>query len=267
MRRISLTFTFALMSLMSLLAVPGYAGDDADMAYARRHAFSNVGLSAGVSIYGAGVSVSTPLARSVNLRLDYHLLCMSSPLKQSSSPNVAVISDSRSFEIYPEDGKETLNSHVLRLLVDWTPFRHGAGSVFLTGGLLFQNKIAYRYSEMYDKAVFADFGLTGKDLSQVEIIRPGGRYGLNEDCAVGCYASRPEVGVYVGLTFGRPVPKRRVGVRGEIGMPVYFGYWSVHGDAPVLNFRPFSTGLMSNSPVTASLYLAVHVTVRLLKDK
>lgn len=268
MKKLSVLCALLLPVCALQLPLCAAAGNKSDIPFPERKAFSNVGVSAGISLDGPGISVSTPISRSVNLRADYHLLpIFLTDEVNADPPYVAKLPDGKAFEINPESAKLSFNSHVFRLLVDWTPFKKGAGSVFLTGGILLQNTRVFRYSQIYDTSVFADFGVTGDELTRVEIIRHANKYNLNENGAIDSYVRRPEFGLYVGLTFGRPIPKRRVGVRGEIGCPIYFGMWEAYGNGPVMGAFPVPGNFYRTGPVSANLYISVHVTVRLLKDK
>ena len=264
MKKLSVLCALLLPVCALLLPLCAAAGNKSDIPFPERKAFSNVGVSAGISLDGPGISVSTPISRSVNLRADYHLLPIFRIVYLTCAKAPIV---SKAFEINPESAKLSFNSHVFRLLVDWTPFKKGAGGVFLTGGILLQNTRVFRYSQIYDTSVFADFGVTGDELTRVEIIRHANKYNLNENGAIDSYVRRPEFGLYVGLTFGRPIPKRRVGVRGEIGCPIYFGMWEAYGNGPVMGAFPVPGNFYRTGPVSANLYISVHVTVRLLKDK
>ena len=234
-----------------------------------RTPFSNWSAGVSVSTMGIGLSAATPVHRSVMLRAEYSLLLLRPQV--AVEMNVAALPGNRSFEISPSDITAKLESHTLRLLVDWDPIRKGAGLFWLTGGIFFQNRGILNYSEAYDADVFADFGYSGQDLRKIEIINDYGRYNLDPDATVSSTLYRPCFGMYFGLRFGRPIPNRRVGFSGEIGIPVYMGkvqgvssnvleYYAPSLLSPVLN--QFETGFR----VSAGFFLSLQLTFRLKND-
>lgn len=235
-----------------------------------RSPFGNWAVGVGISGMGIDLSVTTPIHRSVMLRADYSFVGIYP--KSEYDMSVVNLPGNRSFEMAPEDLSVRLDSHMLRLLVDWDPIKSGAGMFWLTGGIFFQNRTLFRYQEAYDTDIFADFGISGQDISSIEVINETGRFALDPDGSISSVLYRPWCGAYLGLRFGRPIPRRRVGFSGEIGVPIYVGRTrGVSSDMieaynatfflPV--FSRFDTGVK----VHASLFFSLQLTFRLLDDK
>ena len=260
-----------ILLLMSLLMVSSAA--DARKRepepFPVRTPFSNWSAGVSVSTMGIGLSAATPIHRSVMLRADYSFIVLRPEV--SVEMNVASLPGNRSFEISPSDITAKFDTHTLRLLVDWDPIKKGAGMFWLTGGIFFQNRRVFSYSEAYDTDVFADFGYSAQDLRKIEIINDYGRYNLDPDGTISNALYRPWFGMYFGLRFGRPIPKRRVGFSGEIGVPLYMGT-SKGVSSNVLDhygssllfprFYQFETGFK----VSASILLSLQLTFRLKND-
>lgn len=210
-----------------------------------RKAFGNLALSVDLTFMGSGISVATPISRSLSLRAGYWLIpFVSNTPMEGDIPNVAILPGGRSFAMPATSAKTSLQSHTARLLVDWVPFKKGQSVFYLTGGLTLQNRNTFRYDEYYDTEVFRNLGID--DIESVEVINEKGRYHLDGNGHVISGFYRPMFGMYVGLGVGRPIPKRKVGFRAEIGLPVYFGKAGAYADtiiephAESLIFLPFS---------------------------
>ncbi len=201
-------FCFTTTSLMAQLEINGMP---------LRRTFSNLGISAGISTTGIGIHLATPLTRSLTLRAGYNFSPISYDYTYDDFDPVQV--SGASIEVPDLDAKGDLNFNAGQLLIDWVPFRKGTSSFFITAGMVFGSSRIIQVHGQFDpndpnfKAI-KDAGLIHEIEVEIgdQIVHPNADGSM--DAAIQVQGARP----YVGLGFGRAIPRRRVGFRFEMGV-------------------------------------------------
>ncbi|MCM1300834.1 MAG: hypothetical protein NC250_00120 [Alistipes senegalensis] len=266
---------FLLCSLVLLFGTAFvYAGGREVDPLARRP-FSNfaVGVSAGTT--GIGASVATPLCRHVYLRAGFTTAPVSAKFTYDDfdfndlvsglpevSPSVADRLNSVELQL---KGKLQMNSgHVL---FDIVPFRRGTSSFFISAGLYFGSGKLVTVSGRFDDATMKTLKDCGIDITQVPVEIADVEVMTNADGSVSADLKVKSVKPYVGLGFGRPIPRGRVGFRFELGA-------LFHGNPEVVSKNIMTENNKELNDVNKFLkdfkvypQLNFQVTVRLLKDK
>ena len=116
-----------------------------------------------------------------------------------------------------------------------------------------------------------EFGLSDAEINDVHIINDYGEYILGNDSKVESSLHRPNFGLYLGVGLGRPIPKRRVGFRVELGFPIFVGRTARHTDGWVSGnastiLIPLWGKSVENRSVFISPVLSFHVTFKLYND-
>ena len=238
-----------------------------------RRPFSNVALSLDLSTFGPGISAVTPIHRDVSLKASYYLMPVFSSMQSDDDYPIALLPRDRAIEMPFPESRTAFNSHVFKLAVDWVPGNQGRSIFYLSGGIILQNTKTIWYRETYDTSVLHDLGLSPEEIQDVHIINGYGEYRLGNDSKVEHVLYRPPFGLYFGIGVGRPIPKRRVGFRAELGLPLYIGTTRVSADGWESShietiFTPFSfsPGIIRRG-ITPSLCLTFQVTVKLFRDR
>lgn len=265
-----------LLSCLALLlgTVSVYAeGREGDLL--ARRPFSNfaVGVHAGTT--GIGVSAATPLCRHVYLRAGFATAPVSAKFTYDDFdfngllsglpevlPSVADRLDDVELQL---KGKLQMNSgHVL---FDIVPFRRGASAFFLSAGLYFGSGKLVTVSGRFDDATMKTLKDCGIDITQVPIEIADVEVMTDADGSVCADLKVKSVKPYVGLGFGRPIPRGRVGFRFELGALFHGRPEIVSKNIMAENNRELNdvNKFLKNFKVYPKLDF--QVTVRLLKDK
>lgn len=245
-----------------MMLIPSYAQQEHS-----RKAFSNLGISLNSSITGAGFTLSTPLAKRFVLRAGYQFPCISYGYEYD---DFAPISIGNSYVDVPElDLTAKLKVGAGHLTVDWIPFKKGEGKFFLTAGFFVGS------SELV--TLDGQFDMNDPNIKQIQ------QAGLMKDIelevgddviratADGHMAAALKVNgfrPYIGLGWGRAIPKHRFGFRFEFGAQFY-------GHPEIVSDNLVSKGSKSElSDVNETLdkiialpRLSLQLTYKLFKDK
>lgn len=270
------------LSLLLCLSTLAQAEEQAKPADRNVRPFSNfaVGINAGLA--GFGASVATPLCNYLSVRggfstmpiginYTYDDLELDIPgLPEQVSvpiPNLSV------------DLNAKLKMNMGHLIFDFAPFKRGDSAFFIAAGLYFTGGKLLTVSGQLDdammkalKAVQSELDKLPDNKIQVDpsnlLIEVGDTHlHLNEDGGVSADLKVFKVRPYVGLGFGRAIPKRRVGFRFELGC-------MFHG-SPNIDSKNVE-GESSKELDDANKFLKnfkvypqmnFHLTVRLLKNK
>lgn len=237
-----------------------------------RTPFSNAALSLDISTWGAGISAATPVHKNFYLKLSYTALpvFVRTPMSETGFP-LAVLPGNKIIEMPAPDTRTALNSHIVRLTADWVPGNEGRSVFYVSGGILFQNSKFLWSTEEYDTDLLKEFGLSDAEINDVHIINDYGEYILGNDSKVESSLHRPNFGLYLGVGLGRPIPKRRVGFRVELGFPIFVGRTARHTDGWVSGnaltiLIPLWGKSVENRSVFISPVLSFHVTFKLYND-
>ncbi len=267
---------FLLCSLVLLFgAVSAHAVGREERDLLVRRPFSNfaIGVSAGTT--GIGASVATPLCRHVYLRAGFSTAPISANFTYDDFDFYDLVSDWA--EIAPSVADD-LNNVELQLkgklqmssghvLFDIVPFRRGASSFFISAGLYFGSGKLVTVSGKFDDATMQTLEDCGIDITEVPIDIADVEVMPNADGSVSADLKVKSVKPYIGLGFGRPIPRRRVGFRFEMGA-LFHGNPEVtsknikHGNSEELNDV---NKFLKDFKVYPQLNF--QITVRLLKDK
>ena len=236
-----------------------------------RRPFSNVAVGVNVGTVGVGASVATPLCNYVSMRagfstlpISYNYTCENFMLNFSEIPDYV--------EYFPDisvDLKAKLKMNTGHLLFDLVPFRHGNSSFFIAAGLYFGSGKLLTVSGQFDPKTIAtlrEAGLSPEDLS-IDVGDTQVR--MDPDGSVSADLKVRSVRPYVGLGFGRAIPKRRVGFRFELGA-LFHGKPKIVSDN-VTNLDSDNGELSDVNKFLKNFkvypQLNFQVTVRLLKNK
>lgn len=232
-----------------------------------RKAFSNIGLSAGVSTTGINLFVATPLANCLTLRAGYTFSPISYTYEYDEFDPIEVGNTSISVPALDLNGDLNFNSG--QLLVDWVPFRKGQSSFYITAGLVFGSSRMIKVDGQFDpndpnfKAI-KDAGLIDEIEIEIgdQVVHPNSDGSM--DAAIKVKGLRP----YLGIGFGRAIPKRRVGFRFELGAQ-FLGKpevvsSNIENTADIDELSDFNKILRD---ITVYPNISFQLTYRLFKDK
>lgn len=253
-----------LTALLCAAAPMATAANREKMPAPERKAFSNVSLGISASTMGFGIQAATPLHRSIAMRVGVTTLPGSYKYNQSIEPI-----DVSGTEVKIPDLrlKATAGMTHGMLLFDFTPFRRGKSSFYITLGAYFGSSKLLKLSGQLDPAQLAE--LEGHiQITDIPVNIGSSEVMLNADGSMNASLKVLAVKPYVGLGFGRPIPKRRVGFRGEIGA-AFIGKPKVES----ANVRDIDgngeIGTINKILGKVIVYpnISLTLTVRLLKDK
>ncbi len=181
-----------------------------------RKAFSNIGIAATASTSGFGLSVATPLSKHFTLRGGYMFSPLSFDYTYADFEPIAV--QGMSIDVPPLDLTANLQSGNANIMVDWVPFRKGTGTFFITAGVVFGAGKLIEIDGQFDMSdpdiqALKQHGVIDQIEVEVgdQVVRADASGALN--AALKVNGVRP----YVGLGWGRAIPKRRLGFRFEAG--------------------------------------------------
>ena len=236
-----------------------------------RRPFSNVAVGVNAGLAGFGASVATPLCNYVSVRAGYSTLPISYTYTcEDFILDIPQLSDY--LEYLPDisvDLNAKLKMNTGHVLFDFVPFRHGNSSFFIAAGLYFGSGKLLTVNGQFDPQTIAtlrEAGLAPEDL----VIDVGDTHvRMNEDGSVAADLKVRSVRPYVGLGFGRAIPKRRVGFRFELGA-MFHGTPKIVSDN-VTNLDTDNGDLSKVNKILKNFkvypQLNFQVTVRLLKNK
>lgn len=254
-----------LTALLCAAAPMATAANREKMPAPERKAFSNVSLGISASTMGFGIQAATPLHRSIAMRVGVTTLPGSYKYNQSIEPI-----DVSGTEVKIPDLrlKATAGMTHGMLLFDFTPFRRGKSSFYITLGAYFGSSKLLKLSGQLDPAQLAELESQGIHITDIPVNIGSSEVMLNADGSMNASLKVWAVKPYVGLGFGRPIPKRRVGFRGEIGA-AFIGKPKVES----ANVRDIDgngeIGTINKILGKVIVYpnISLTLTVRLLKDK
>lgn len=250
-----------LTALLCAAAPMTTAANREKMPAPERKAFSNVSLGISASTMGFGIQAATPLHRSIAMRVGVTTLPGSYKYNQS-------IGEVEGVKIPDLRLKATAGMTHGMLLFDFTPFRRGKSSFYITLGAYFGSSKLLKLSGQLDPAQLADLEAQGIHITDIPVNIGSSEVMLNADGSMNASLKVWAVKPYVGLGFGRPIPKRRVGFRGEIGA-AFIGKPKVES----ANVRDIDSngeiGTINKILGKVIVYpnISLTLTVRLLKDK
>ncbi len=237
--------------------------------------FSNfvVGVSAGTT--GFGVSVTTPLCNHLSLwaglatapfsyKFSYNDFDFNALLPSKFGMPSSVVDRLNAVELQLKGELQKTLGHVL---FDFVPFWRGNSSFFITAGLYFGTGKLITVSGRFDDRTMTDLKDCGVDITKIPVEIGDVKVLTNPDGSVSADLKVRSVKPYVGLGFGRPIPRRRVGFRFELGA-------LFHGSPKIVSKNLMEENFDELNDVNKFLrdfsiypHLNFQVTVRLLKDK
>lgn len=233
-----------------------------------RIAFSNLGISLNGSTTGIGFTLSTPLAKHFALRAGYQFSFISYNYHYDDFDPIEI--EGFSVDVPAVDLAAKLNVDAAHVMVDWIPFKQGKGKFFVTAGFFVGSSKFVTLKGQFDKndpnvKEIQEAGLFDEielDLGD-EVIRASSDGSMAANLKVNGF--RP----YLGLGWGRAIPKHRFGFRFELGA-VFHGH-------PIItspNLVSTSSGKRDSDDFTSVLskitvfpQLSLQLTYKLFKDK
>ena len=181
-----------------------------------RTAFSNLGVSLNGSTTGIGVTLSTPLAKHFVLRGGYQFSFLS--YKHTYGGFEPIYIDGMALSIPDIELRAKLNTGAAHMMVDWIPFKKGTGAFFISAGFFLGSSDILTVDGQFDMnnptiKQIEEAGL----LQDIEIDLGDDAVYIGMDGHMGAALDVNGFRPYVGLGWGRAIPKRRVGFRFELG--------------------------------------------------
>lgn len=253
-------FLAAMVLLLLSVAVSGnlYAGDNV-----KTKAFSALSVALEPSTYGIGVSLATPLGGRFSVSAGYNV---SMPVKVSGSYEDFDQIDGIPVSIPALDLKGKINTGSGMVRVDFTPKKNG--SFFIAAGLYIGGTEMLAVDGAFPQSFVKEFEKYGYNMSDIDveigdlIVHP------NPDGSVSASLKTSAVKPYVGIGVGRAVPKKRVGVRFEVG-GIFLG--SPEMQSPNCDNIKNSDELGEINDLISSLKvypkISLHLTVKLFNAK
>ncbi len=250
------------------------AKDRGDRELPARRPFSNVAIGVNAGTVGFGASVATPLCSHISLRGGFAVAPFSYSYTYddfdlsdilSDIPDIpgSVIDRLNDVELGLKAELQMTSGH---LLFDIVPFRRGNSSFFISAGFYFGTGKLITVSGRFDDATMRELDKAGVDITKLSIEIGDVKAGMNPDGSVSADLKVRSVKPYVGLGFGRAIPRRRVGFRFELGA-LFHGTPEVVSDNISPNSKELSDVNKFLKDFKVYPQLNFQVTVRLLKDK
>ena len=268
-KRMKKSFYTLLIAAVCAVLPLGAEAKDGKMPAPERKAFSNVSIGVHAGLTGYGLSVATPLHRTLALRAGFSTMPLS--LKYNNDNGSVDIAGFGTVDVPDMRLKATLGMTHGHLLFDWSPFRRGKSSFFISFGAYFGNskliKLSGKFNEQQLQALI-DQGLPMSEIANIPVRVGDTNVMVNEDGSMNAHLKVWAVKPYVGLGFGRPIPKRRVGFRGELGV-MFIGKPKVVSNNIADAVEDGSVSNINKILGKVIVYpqLQLTLTVRLLKDK
>ncbi len=235
-----------------------------------RQPFSNFAIGVNAGTVGFGASVATPLCNYVSLRggfavapFSYSYTYDDFDFYEISGVPTSVADRLNDVELGLKAELQMTSGH---LLFDIVPFRRGNSSFFISAGLYFGTGKLITVSGKFDDATMRELDKAGVDITDLSIEIGDVKAGMNPDGSVSADLKVRSVKPYVGLGFGRAIPRRRVGFRFELGA-LFHGTPEVVSDNISPNSKELSDVNKFLKDFKVYPQLNFQVTVRLLKDK
>lgn len=232
-----------------------------------RVAFSNLGISLNGSTTGVGFTLSTPLAKHFVLRAGYQFSYLSYGYQYEDFESINVAG--RDVNVPDLDLDAKLNVDAAHVMVDWVPFKKGKGTFFITAGCFIGGSDLITIDGQFDMSdpnikEIQQAGL----LKDIEIEVGDDIVCVNEDGSMSAALQVKGVRPYVGLGWGRAIPKHRFGFRFELGAVF-------HGRPEVVSDNLISSGTGGEisdfnkiiNDITVFPQLSFQLTYRLFKNK
>ncbi|MDE5963531.1 MAG: hypothetical protein K2G58_05865 [Alistipes sp.] len=240
-----------------------------------RRPFSNFAVGVNAGMTGFGISVATPLCNYVSLRAGFATAPFSYKFVYDDFdfndilPNdfnlpTSVVDRLNAVELNLKGELKMTSGH---LLLDFVPFRRGNSSFFITAGLYFGNGKLVTVSGRFDDRTMADLKNCGVDITKIPVEIGDVKVMTNADGSVSADLKVRSIKPYVGLGFGRPIPRGRVGFRFELGALFHGRPRVVSDNLLEKNFDELNdvNKFLKNFNVYPQLNF--QMTGRLLKDK
>ena len=245
-----------------LSALPLYAQESSS-----RKAFSNLGISVNGSTNGIGFTLSTPLANHFVLRAGYQFSFLSFNYLYTDFEPVQVYG--QSVNVPDLNLKAKLNTDAAHVMVDWIPFKKGEGVFFVTAGLFMGNKNFITLDGQFDMSdpnikQIQQAGL----MNDINIEVGDDMVHVNPDGSMAAALKVNGVRPYIGLGWGRAIPKNRFGFRFELGA-VFHGHPQIESDNLTQSGNGGEISEINNilNKITVFPQLSLQVTYKLFKDK
>ncbi len=251
------------------------ARDRGDREQPVRRPFSNFAIGVNAGTVGFGASVATPLCSHISLRGGFSVAPFSYSYTYDDFDFYDILSE---IPDVPTSVADRLNNVELglkaelqmtsgHLLFDIVPFRRGNSSFFISAGLYFGTGKLITVSGRFDDETMRELENCGVNISDIPVEIGDVEAMMNPDGSVSADLKVRSVKPYVGIGFGRAIPRRRVGFRFELGA-------LFHGTPKIVSDNISDTNSEELSDVNKFLkdfkvypQLNFQVTVRLLKDK
>jgi hypothetical protein len=232
-----------------------------------RIAFSNLGISLNGSTTGVGFTLSTPLAKHFALRAGYQFSYLGYKYIYSDFDPITVHNQSVDVPDVKLDAK--LNIGAGHLMVDWIPFKQGKGKFFVTAGMFVGSNQLITIDGQFnmndpDIKLIKDAGL----LHEIEIELDGDVMRVDDSGKLGAQLEVNGFRPYVGLGWGRAIPKHRFGFRFEMGA-MFLGHPKIVSDNLKAGSSDTLYGETQNvfSKIIAYPNISLQLTYKILKDK
>ncbi len=250
------------------------AKDRGDRELPVRRPFSNFAIGVNAGTVGFGASVATPLCSHISLRGGFSVAPFSYSYTYDDFDFYEILSE---IPEIPDQLVNRLNSVELglkaelqmtsgHLLFDIVPFRRGNSSFFISAGLYFGSGKLITVSGRFDDATMRELKEAGVDITDLSVEIGDVEAMMNPDGSVSADLKVRSVKPYVGLGFGRAIPRRRVGFRFELGA-LFHGTPEVVSDNISPNSKELSDVNKFLKDFKVYPQLNFQITVRLLKDK
>ena len=261
---------YGLFLVAACAAIPSVASAKGEkMPAPERKAFSNVSIGISAASTGFGISAATPLHPTLALRAGISTLPGS--FKYTNETGTVDIDGYGEVKVPDMRLKASLGMTYGHLLFDWSPFRHGKSSFFIAFGAYFGSNKLLKLSGRLNEQQMADLesqGIPTSEFGKVPIAVGDTNVLLNADGSMEAHLKVWAVKPYVGLGFGRPISKHRVGFRGEIGV-MFIGKPKVESANVYDAVNGGDISKFNDIIGKVNIYpqLQLMLTVRLLKDK
>lgn len=181
-----------------------------------RIAFSNLGVSLNGSTTGVGFTLSTPLAKHFALRAGYQFSFIGYNYLYQDFEPISVYG--QDISVPDLNLKAKLKVGAAHLMVDWIPFKKGEGKFFVTAGMFVGSSDLITLNGQLDMnnpniKIIQDAGL----LQDIELDLGDDIIRATSDGNMAAQLKVNGVRPYVGLGWGRAIPKHRFGFRFEFG--------------------------------------------------
>lgn len=256
---------FTLCLSLVLLASSAFAGEP---KFTPRKAFSNLGIALNAGTSGYGFSLATPIAKHFNLRGGYVFSPHSFKYTYDDFGTISVPSYG-SVAVPDLDLTANLETGNAHIMVDWVPFKKGTGAFFVTAGVFMGNSKIICLDGQFDMSTpemqtLKQYGM----LHEVEVEVGDQIIRIDDSGHVDAALKVNSVRPYIGLGWGRAIPKHRFGFRFEMGVSM-LGKTKIFSDNLV---NTNSSGELSDinkflNKVTVLPHISFALTYRIFKDK